>query len=106
MPLCLSWLRRQTRKYIQYLPLILGGDNCTRFRPFHIPLALVSRKDNPLPAPVDQIGRCGEKELGIFGRRTALYNLAHAAGRSESSAKSVSKKVAESKKSICPNPCT
>src|SRR6266513_1092131 len=66
---------RAPEKIHRILPIDFGGDNCTRFRPFHIPLALVSRKDNPLPAPVDQIGRCGEKELGIFGRRTALYNV-------------------------------
>src|SRR5712692_3755699 len=41
-------------------------DDCAGLGPFHIPLALVSRKHNASPLPVDQVGRCGETELGIF----------------------------------------
>src|SRR6266851_7578765 len=41
-------------------------DDCAGLRPFHIPLALVSRKDNALPLPVDQVGRRGETELRIL----------------------------------------
>ncbi len=49
-------------------------DDCAGLRPFHIPLALVGRKDNALPVPVDQVGGCGETELRIlFIRTNSIY---------------------------------
>src|SRR5258708_13147673 len=42
------------------------GDDRSGFRPLHIPLTLISGKDNPSPLPVDQVGRRAEAKLAVL----------------------------------------
>src|SRR5258708_23571003 len=51
------------------------GDDRSRFRPLHIPLALVSGKDNASPLPVDQVGRRSKAELGVLLVRTNSIHI-------------------------------